>query len=246
VTSLVAAPAALAALGPSWLDPRHLDTFGAAAPWVAAAIIFAECGLLVGFFLPGDTLLFTMGLLVGTQVIGGSIWVIALILAGAAFLGNVVGYEIGRAVGPAIFRREDSALFKRENVDRAAAFFDRWGAPAVTVARFVPIVRTFITVTAGVARMDRRKYLGYSGLGAVLWAAGVVLLGYYLGSIQVVRDNADTILSLVEVVLVAVVLLSITPILLDAWRRRRRRRTTGRGAGAEPLEQVEQREQAER
>jgi membrane-associated protein len=255
VTSLVAAPAALAALpalGPSWLDPSHLDTFGAAAPWVAAAIIFAECGLLVGFFLPGDTLLFTMGLLVGTQVVHGSIWAIALILATAAFLGNVVGYEIGRAAGPAIFRREDSALFKRENVDRAAAFFDRWGAPAVTVARFVPIVRTFITVTAGVGRMDRRRYLGYSGLGAVLWASGVVLLGYYLGSFQVVRDHADTILSLVEVVLVAVVVLSVVPILIDVWRRRRARASAARNGAAGSLppvdtaEPLERREQAER
>jgi membrane-associated protein len=241
VTSLGAAHAALAAapaLGPSWLDPRHLDTFGAAAPWVAAAILFAECGLLVGFFLPGDTLLFTVGLLVGTGVVDISIWVVAVILAVGAFLGNVVGYEIGRAVGPSIFRRDDSPLFKRENVDRANAFFERWGPAAVMVARFVPIVRTFITVTAGVGRMDRRRYLTYSGIGAVVWAGGVTLLGYYLGSISFVRDNVDTIFAIVEVVLVAVVLLSVTPILLDAWRRRRRRNRQ--------VEQVEQPEQAER
>jgi membrane-associated protein len=234
VTSLAAAPAALAAvpaLGPSWLDPRHLDTFGAAAPWVAAAILFAECGLLVGFFLPGDTLLFTMGLLVGTGVVDIPVWLVALILAAGAFLGNAVGYEIGRAAGPAIFRREDSALFKHENVERANAFFERWGPAAVMVARFVPIVRTFITVTAGVGRMDRRRFLTYSGIGALVWAGGVTLLGYYLGSVQVVRDNVDTIFAIVEVVLVAVVLLSVTPILLDAWRRRRRRRNAPPAAG---------------
>jgi membrane-associated protein len=215
-----------------------LDTFGTAAVWVAAAILFAECGLLIGFFLPGDTLLFTMGLLVGTGVVGMPVWPVVVILAVAAFLGNVVGYEIGRAAGPAIFRREDSALFKHENVDRAARFFDRWGPAAVLVARFVPIVRTFITVTAGVGRMDRRRYLTYSGLGAVLWAGGVTLLGYYLGSIAFVRDHADTIFSIVEVVLLGVVLLSVTPILLDAWRRRRRksgRTAAGRHASGEPV-----------
>jgi membrane-associated protein len=253
VTSIGAASAALAAapaLGPSWLDPRHLETFGATAPWVAAAIIFAECGLLVGFFLPGDTLLFTMGLLVGTGVVRVPVWTVVLILAVAALLGNVCGYEIGRAIGPAVFRREDSALFKHENVERAAAFFERWGPAAVLVARFVPIVRTFITVTAGVGRMDRRRYLTYSGLGAVVWAGGVTLLGYYLGSITVVRDHADTILSLVEVVLVAVVVLSAAPVLLDAWRRRRRARRSAAeptpaepagetGRRAEPVEQAE-------
>jgi membrane-associated protein len=253
VTSLVAAHAALAAapaLGPSWLDPRHLDTFGTAAPWIAAAILFAECGLLIGFFLPGDTLLFTVGLLVGTGVVDVPVWEAVLLLAAAAFLGNVVGYEIGRAAGPAIFRREDSALFKHENVDRAAAFFERWGPAAVLVARFVPIVRTFITVTAGVGRMDRRRYLTYSGIGAVLWAGGVTLLGYWLGSVQFVRDNVDTIFAIAEVAIVGVVLLSVTPILIDAWRRRRRRGTqgtAGRHATGEPAQpQPEQPERAER
>jgi membrane-associated protein len=251
VTSLGAAHAALAAvpaLGPSWLDPRHLDTFGAAAPWVAAAILFAECGLLVGFFLPGDTLLFTMGLLVGTGVVDTPIWLVAVILAAGAFLGNVVGYEIGRAVGPSIFRRDDSPLFKHENVERANEFFERWGPAAVMVARFVPIVRTFITVTAGVGRMNRRRYLTYSGIGAVVWAGGVTLLGYYLGSISFVRDNVDTIFAVVEVVLVAVVLLSVTPILLDVWRRRRRGRqgSVPQGAAEDPTAPVEHVKQAER
>ena len=257
MTSIGAASAALAAapaLGPSWLNPQHLQTFGATAPWIAAAIIFAECGLLIGFFLPGDTLLFTMGLLVGTGVVRVSVWEVALILAAAALLGNVCGYEIGRAIGPAVFRREDSALFKHENVDRAAAFFERWGPAAVLVARFVPIVLTFITVTAGVGRMGRRRYLTYSGIGAVVWAGGVTLLGYYLGSFRVVRDHADTILSLVEVVLVAVIVLSAAPVLLDAVRRRRRARRASAGPTpgvpleqpAEPGAHTQRVEQAER
>ena len=226
----VHASAGLAAIGPSWLDPKNLSTLGDVAPWVAAAIVFAECGLLVGFFLPGDTLLFTLGLLVGTGVVDTPLWEVCVLLAVAALLGNVVGYEIGRAAGPAIFRREESALFKRENVERASAFFDRWGAPAVTLARFVPIVRTFITVVAGVARMDRRRYLAYSTVGAVLWAAGVTVLGYFLGSIPFVRDHVDTILAGVEVALLGVVVLSVAPVLLDAWRRRRRKADAARTA----------------
>jgi membrane-associated protein len=243
------AVAALPALGPSWLDPQHLSTYGTAALWVAAAIIFAECGLLVGFFLPGDTLLFTIGLFVGTRVVGEPLWVACLLMAVAAFMGNAVGYEIGRAAGPAIFRREDSALFKRENVERTAAFFERWGPPAITLARFVPIVRTFITVTAGVGRMDRRRYLAYSGLGAVLWAGGVTALGYYLGSIAFVREHVDTLFAVVEVVLVAVVVLSVAPILLDVWRRRRRRARQGasgrHASGAGPAQQDDAAEPAD-
>src|SRR3954467_424499 len=215
--------AGLAAIGPSWLDPQNLSTLGNWAPWVAAAIIFAETGLLVGFFLPGDTLLFTVGLLVGTGVVGLPLWATCGLLALAALVGNIVGYEIGRAAGPAIFRREDSALFKRENVERASAFFDRWGAPAVTLARFVPIVRTFITVVAGVARMDRRRYFFFSTIGAVLWAGGVTALGYYLGTVPFVHDHVDTIFAIVEVALVAVVVLSVAPVLLEAVRRRRAR-----------------------
>ena len=226
VSHAASASAGLAAIGPSWLDPQHLSTLGNWAPWVAAAIIFAETGLLVGFFLPGDTLLFTLGLLVGTGVVGMPLWAACGLLALAALVGNIVGYEIGRAAGPAIFRREDSALFKRENVDRASAFFERWGAPAITLARFVPIVRTFITVVAGVARMDRRRYFFFSTLGAVIWAGGVTALGYSLGSIPFVHDHVDTIFAIVEVALLAVVALSVAPILIETIRRRRRGRAT--------------------
>jgi membrane-associated protein len=232
VSHAASASAGLAAIGPSWLDPQNLSTLGDWAPWVAAAIIFAETGLLVGFFLPGDTLLFTLGLLVGTGVVGLPLWAACGLLALAALLGNIVGYEIGRAAGPAIFRREDSALFKHENVERASAFFDRWGAPAVTLARFVPIVRTFITVVAGVARMDRRRYFFFSTIGAVLWAGGVTALGYFLGTVPFVHDHVSTIFAIVEVVLVAVVVLSVAPILIETVRRRRRGRALAREAAS--------------
>ncbi len=209
--------AAVVALGPSWLDPQTLlDSFGAWALWGAAAIVFAECGLLLGFFLPGDSLLFTVGLFVGTGAIEQPLWLVCTVLVVAAFVGNVVGYEIGRASGPAIFRKEDSRLFRRDYVDKTMAFFDRYGARAIVLARFVPIVRTFITVTAGVGRMDRRRYLTYSGVGAVLWGAGVTALGYWLGSVEFVRTN-------LEVIAVLIVAVSILPIVVEVLRERRHR-----------------------
>jgi membrane-associated protein len=210
------------ALGPSWLDPQILlGDLGAWALWGAAAIVFAECGLLLGFFLPGDSLLFTVGLFVGTGAIAQPLWLVCLVLVAAAFLGNVVGYEIGRYAGPAIFRREDSRLFRREYVDKTVAFFDRHGARAIVLARFVPIVRTFITVTAGVGRMDRRRYLTYSGVGAVLWGAGVTLLGHWLGRIEVIRTN-------LEIIAVLIVAVSLLPVVVEVLRERRAR---ARGAG---------------
>ena len=143
---------------PSWMDATYwLDTLGPWALWGSLAIVFAECGLLLGFFLPGDSLLFTVGLLIGTGVIKTPLWVACIALTVAAFAGNVSGYEIGRRTGPAIFRRDDSRLFKREYVDKTVAFFDTYGSRAIVLARFVPIVRTFFTVTAGVGRMDRRR-----------------------------------------------------------------------------------------
>lgn len=213
------------ALGPSWLDPQVLlNDLGAWALWGSAAILFAECGLLVGFFFPGDSLLFTAGLFLHPGDTPGGfhltqpLWLACLVLSIAAFAGNLVGYEIGRASGPAIFRRPDSRLFKREYVDKTVAFFDKYGARAIVMARFVPIVRTFITVTAGVGRMDRRRYLVYSGIGAVLWASGVTVLGYLLGTITFVRGN-------IELILVLIVLLSVVPMMVEWLRHRSAPRT---------------------
>src|ERR1700712_705691 len=143
-------------------------------------ILFAECGLLVGFFLPGDSLLFTAGLLVAGGLVA-PLWVVLLLLPVAAIAGNLVGYWIGRKAGPAVFNKPDSRLFKAEYVDRSQAFFDRNGARTILLARFVPIVRTFATVMAGAARMDLRRYALFSVIGGVAWAAGVTLLGHRLG-----------------------------------------------------------------
>ncbi len=206
------------ALGPSWLDPSHLiSTFGLLG---IAFVIFAECGLLVGFFLPGDTLLFTAGLLVRTGSFTTPLWAVCLIVAVAAVLGNQTGYYIGRKAGPALFRREDSALFKREYVEKSEHFFERYGARAIVLARFVPIVRTFITAIAGASRMHYRTYLIYTIVGGVLWAVSITCLGYALGGIQFFQDNVG----LVELAIVAVVALSIVPVILGVVTSRVRSR----------------------
>lgn len=203
------------ALGPSWLDPNTIvDTLGSYALWGVMGIIFAECGLLIGFFMPGDSLLFIVGIFVSRGAIHHSLAFVAVCLVVAAVAGNLVGYGIGRKAGPAIFSRPDSRLFKRSYVDKTHAFFERHGGRAIILARFVPIVRTFITVTAGVAKMPFRSYAIYSSIGAVLWAAGVTVLGYFLGQIAFIRDN-------VEVILLIVVLISVVPIIIEFLRVRR-------------------------
>jgi membrane-associated protein len=209
------------AIGPAWLDSQHLlQQLGSFALWGTAAVVFAECGLFI-FFMPGDSLLFTVGLFVGRGTIHHSLWLVCLVLSVAAFLGNAVGYEIGRRVGPALFHRPDSRLFKQKYVDQTVAFFDKYGARAIVLARFVPIVRTFITVTAGVGHMDRRKFLAYTGIGAVLWATGVTVLGYFLGSVDFVANNLEAIALLI-------VLISVLPMVVEALRARSRTRRDAR------------------
>lgn len=206
--------AAVPTLGPQWLDPQNLDRFGTAAFWIALAIIFAECGLLIGFFLPGDSLLFMVGLFIASGVISMPLGLACLLLTVAAVTGNMVGYWVGYRAGPALFNKSDSRLFRQEYVDKTHHFFDRYGSRAIVLARFVPIVRTFITAMAGVGRMDRRTFFVYSTIGGVLWATGVTLSGYFLGNIPIVKDN-------IEVMLIGIVALSLIPIGLEALKHRR-------------------------
>jgi membrane-associated protein len=197
-----------------FLDPTHLiDTFGLAG---TMAILFAECGLLIGFFLPGDSLLFTAGLLAaGGRV--APLWVLLVALPFAAVAGNVVGYWIGRSAGPSLFSRPDSRLFKSEHLTRSRSFFDRNGTRTVLLARFVPIVRTFTTVLAGVSRMDLRRYLVLSVIGGIAWAGGVTALGFWLGGVATVRDH-------VELFVLAVVAISLLPVGIEVLRARAGRR----------------------
>jgi membrane-associated protein len=210
---------------PAFIDPNHLiDTFGLLGLMV---IIFAECGLLIGFFLPGDTLLFSAGLLIATGVFNVSIWLVVALVPLAAVAGNLVGYWIGYQAGPAVFNKPNSRLFRQEHVDRSHQFFERYGARTIVLARFVPIVRTFATVMAGASRMRFAAYAAYSVVGGLAWAAGVTLLGYYLGHFSFVQK---TVRPLIEPVIVGIVLLSLVPAAFELVRSRRRR-----GMSAEPL-----------
>lgn len=208
--------AVIHSLGPDWLNPEALLTnLGDVAFWVVLGIIFAECGLLIGFFLPGDSLLFITGLFIASGAITLNIWLACGLLFLAALIGNITGYWIGHKAGPSLFRRPDSKLFRKEYVDKTHEFFERYGARAIVLARFVPIVRTFITATAGIGRMDFRRYLIFSAIGGVLWAVGVTLAGYYLGNIEFVKKN-------IELILIIVVFLSVIPIAFEYLRHRRR------------------------
>ena len=214
------------ALLPNAIDPDHLlSSFGLLGLLI---IIFAECGLLVGFFLPADTLLFSAGLLTATGRLDVPFWVQLLLVPIAAIVGNLVGYWIGYQAGPAVFNKPDSRLFRQEYVDRSHDFFERYGARTIVLARFVPIVRTFATVMAGASRMRFRTYAIYSVIGGVLWGAGVLALGYYLGHIPFVRDTLEP---LIEPILIAVVLLSMVPAVVELLRSRRRRG----GMSSDPL-----------
>lgn len=187
-----------------WLDPELI--IGAAGPWallVVCFIVFAETGLLVGFLLPGDTLLVIAGLLTHTNnVFGLNIWLVALLIALAAFVGGEVGYLIGHKGGPAVFERKESGLFSRKNVERTNAFFERYGGLTVILARFVPIVRTFAPVAAGVGHMPWKKYSLYNLIGALLWGFGLTMLGYLIAYIPWI---AHLVTEYIDIILLAAV-----------------------------------------
>lgn len=145
-----------------------------------AAIIFAECGLLIGFFLPGDTLLLTAGLFAGQGKLSIG-WLLAAIIL-AAIIGNEVGYSLGKRIGPKLFMRRDGILLRKDYIQKTEKFFAKYGAVTVVGARFIAHVRTFVSVIAGASNMDRRSYFIYNVIGAVLWGGGLTLLGYWLGS----------------------------------------------------------------
>ena len=210
------------------MDPSYLiNTYGI---WVAVLVVFIECGLLFPI-LPGDSLLFTIGVFIAGGTLHMNLLVACAILTVAAFLGNVVGYEIGRAVGPPIYER-DGRLLKREYFDKTHDFFDKYGNKALVLGRFVPIVRTFITLVAGVGRMERRRFFTWSALGALLWACGVTILGYFLGGIDIIKHN-------IEAALMLIVAVSLLPMVIEYLRHRSATRKaaasaptpTGRDAG---------------
>lgn len=211
------------------LDPQSL--IDSAGPWALVAIcavIFAETGLLVGFFLPGDTLLFFAGVLTLTGHIAQPLWLVVLAIGVAAALGAEAGYLIGKRVGPAVFNRRESGLFSTASVDRTNRFFSRFGAASVLLARFVPVVRTFLPVAAGVGHMRRVFFSAFNILGAFAWSAAVTCAGYLLGQIPGV---ADFVSQYIDLVLGGIVILSVGPVIVRALLIRR---TQARTRSAEP------------
>lgn len=197
------------------MDPAHLlNTYGI---WVALLVVFIECGLLFPL-LPGDSLLFTVGVFIASGTLHLNLFVACAILTVAAFAGNVVGYEIGRLVGAPIYER-DGRLLKRRYFDQTHEFFEKYGTKALVLGRFVPVVRTFITLVAGVGRMDRARFFTWSALGAVLWACGVTILGYFLGGIPLIKNH-------IESALILIVAISVLPMVVEYLRHRNRSTST--------------------
>jgi membrane-associated protein len=207
-------------LKPEW----WFEKAGAAALPVVTAIVFAESGLLFGFFLPGDSLLFFTGFLTSSAAQSEAPFdefaahlpalpIVLVCLAVAAIVGDQVGYMFGHKVGPALFNRPNSRFFKQENVVKAHGFFEKYGPKSIVLARFVPIVRTFTPIVAGVADMRYRTFVTYNVVGGLLWAVGVTSLGHFLGEIDFIREN-------IELAIVIVVAVSVLPIGIELLRAR--------------------------
>jgi membrane-associated protein len=202
-----------------FLDPREIiDSMSPYGELAVIAIIFAETGLLIGFFLPGDSLLFTAGLLANDGKLNIAFLVVGVFFA--AVIGDQVGYQFGKRVGPSIFRKPDAKLFRQEYVEHTKVFFDRHGPKTVVLARFVPVVRTFAPVLAGVGTMRWRTFAIFNVFGALVWAVGITLLGYALGS-AIGEDNVDKYL---YPIIAVIILLSFIPPFLE-WRKHRRAKT---------------------
>jgi len=181
---------------------------------VLFAIVFAETGLLIGFFLPGDSLLVTAGLVASAGVL--NIWWLNVILIVAAVVGDSTGYAIGRRLGPRLFTRQKSLLFNPAHVERTRRFYERYGAKTIVIARFVPIVRTFAPVLAGVGEMEYRRFVFYNVAGGVGWVVSMTSAGYLMGQFPVIGSN-------IHIVVLIVIVLSLIPIAVELLRERRRR-----------------------
>ena len=197
------------------LNPEVLIERGGLA--LLALIVFAESGLLVGFFLPGDSLLFIAGFMTSASDHLPPIGVVVVTVVVAAIAGDQVGYIFGRRVGASLAMRPRTRLFDPRNVARAEDFFARHGPKTIVLARFVPIVRTFAPIVAGISSMRYRTFVTYNVIGGILWGGGLTLAGYFLGDIEVVREN-------IEIAAVLIVALSLVPMAIEIWRHRRRSR----------------------
>jgi len=221
-------------MDPNWL----LHQFGSELFWISLLIIFVECGLFFPF-LPGDTLLFALGLFISTDkvsILPGHHSIdlaLALVLFSlAALAGNVTGYEIGRAIGPPLAQREGRIL-KKEYFDKTHRFFERHGSMALVIGRFVPFVRTYVTVVAGITLMSRRRFFTWSAVGAVAWVLSITLLGYFLGNVPKVGPFLS---ENIDFAILAILAFSVIPLVFEWWKHRRhghRDAVAGEAAGVD-------------
>jgi membrane-associated protein len=210
---------------PDWLNPEQLlSGLTPTVLGVLCLIIFIESSIFP--VLPGDSLLFTAGLLIAQGTLKAPLLLVCVLVSVAALLGNAVGYFIGYKVGPALFKRPDSRFFKQQYVDQTHAFLEKHGPKAIVLARFVPFVRTFITWIAGIGRMDPKRFFTYTVIGGILWAAGVTVLGSLLGNIQFIKNNVDSIFILI-------VLISVLPIVFEFLKARREKKAKASLGGAQ-------------
>jgi membrane-associated protein len=186
-----------------------------------ALVVFAESGLLIGFFLPGDSLLFTTGFLISAGVLSMNIHLAVLIIFLAAVAGDSVGYTFGRKLGPRLFKKPDARLFKREYIERAREFYEKHGGKTIIIARFIPIVRTFAPVVAGASNMNYRSFLSYNVIGALLWAAGVTYAGFLLGGVfEHLGIEIDTVLL---PIIALIILASVLPPAIHIFKVKKNR-----------------------
>lgn len=217
--------------GIDFLDSEWLiGWFGSFVLLGVAAVVFVETGFIVLSFLPGDSLLFTVGLLTATGAVPFPIWITCCVIFVAAFAGDQLAYYIGRKAGPAIFAREQNRFFNPKNVERTNVFFEKHGGKAVIIARFLPVFRAFVPVAAGVGRMRYGTFVTYNLIGAFLWAVGLTLVGFFLGQIEFVATYS-------EYFIIGIVLLSGVPILTELYKAGRSRLQT-RGEGAVPVSSI--------
>ena len=218
------------------LDPQRLiDTVGLLGIF---GVVFAESGLLIGFFLPGDSLLFTAGFLASApSSVDESLHLnLPVLIVGcvvAAIAGDQVGYLMGHKAGPKLFNKPDSRFFKRQHVDKAQGFFDKYGAKTIVLARFVPVVRTFAPVVAGVSKMHYRTFVTFNVIGGTAWAAGITLLGYFLGQVDVIEEN-------LELAILSIVAISLVPIGVELWKARKGEETPALDAAVDVFESADE------
>lgn len=196
------------------LNPQSIINYGGLA--LLLFIIFAETGLFFGFFLPGDSLLFVAGLMCGTPIFDVNIYTLILSLIAAGILGNFVGYYFGKKTGPMLFKRDDSFFFKKKHVNAAKEFYNRYGGTAIVLGRFLPIIRTFVPIMAGVVNLDFKKFVWFNIIGCVAWILSMVLSGYFLGrAFPTLQEN-------LEYIVITIILISMIPVAFTYIKEHRR------------------------